>query len=163
MPSENDIMRQVIEKYKDAKRGPAQDLNFDFLVRTLKSVNLSSEVKIARNPIDEKHEWVSGTVLMNVGKLFVDDDGNLTLTAKSDNSGLTADKMLQRIDKLAKKTSFSDTSPVMLAVSDDKKVQLTEAYSHSFVKDIWAGLPFDVVLGYLEKDDPVPEQDGDAK
>ena len=59
--------------------------------------------------------------------------------------------MLEQIENLKSKL-HGTTGPVMLALSNEKKVKLTDAFSHSFVKDVCAGLPFDVVLGYFEDD-----------
>ena len=68
---------------------------------------------------------------------------------RSDNTEFSADKMLEQIDKL-KKNLHGLKGPVMLELPDGKKVKLTDAFSHAFVKTVWAGMPFDLVLGYFD-------------
>lgn len=153
---EDDALREAIKSYKDAMRRFDQDLDVEFLLKTLKSVNDNSAVKIARNPVDKNHEWVPGTVLRNVGKVDVDDENHLTLRVRHDNTETTAEKMIDQILKVKKKLHGMQ-GPVMLEISDSKKVQITDVYSHAFVKSVYAGLPFDVVLAYFEKDDEPAE------
>ena len=147
----DDVLREAIKSYKEAMRRHDQDLDVEFFLKTLRSVNESSVIKVARNPVDKNHEWVPGTKLFNVGKPHVDDEHHLTLRIKHDSSAFTVEDMLEQFSKLKKKLHGMH-GPVMLAISDEKKVCITDIYSHAFVKDMWAGLPFDVVLGYFEKD-----------
>lgn len=148
---EEDALQAAVKNYKAAMRKFDQDLDVDFLLKTLESVNERSVVKIARNPVDENREWIAGTVLYNVGKIDVDEEHHLMLRIRHDNAECTVEKMLDQLDKLKKKM-HGTMGPVMLALNDLKKVQITDVYSHAFVKDVYAGLPADVVLGYFEDD-----------
>lgn len=149
---ENDALRGAVKNFKDAMRKVDQDLDVDFLLKTLGMVNEHSAVKVARNPVDANHEWISGTKLHNIGKVEVDDEFHLLLHIRHDGAECTAEKLLEHIE-VAKKKMHATMGPVMLQVSDSKKVQITDVFSHSLVKDMYAGVPFDVVLGYFE-DDP---------
>lgn len=146
---EEDALRAAVKDYKEAMRRFDQDLDVSYLLKTLNSVNERSVVKIARNPLDKNREWVKGTVLHNVGRIDVDDEYHLTLRIRHDNAECTVEKMLDQIEKLKKKM-HGTMGPVMLELNDQVKVKLTDVYSHAFVKDVYAGLPADVVLGYFE-------------
>lgn len=146
---DGDALHAAIAGYKEATRRYDQDLDVDYLLKTLEAVNASSAVKIACNPVDKNHDWINGTKLFNIGKIEVDAEFHLTLHVRRDNDECTAETMLEQIDKL-KKTLHGTSGPVMLALANGEKVKLTDAYSHSLVKDACAGLPFDVVLGYFE-------------
>ena len=153
---EDDALRSAIKSYKEAMRRPAQDLDVEYLIKTLKYINSSSPIKVACNPVDRHREWISGTPLYNVGKIYVDEDHHLTLRMRSDNTEFSAEKMLEKIAKL-KKNLHGLKGPVMLELPDGKKVKLTDAFSHAFVKTVWAGMPFDLVLGYFDANIEVNE------
>lgn len=150
----DDALREAIKSYKAAMRRPAQDLDVEYLLKTLNYVNESSPVKVARNPVDKNREWIPGTTLYNVGKVFVDDEHHLTLHMRADKTECQASKMIDQIAKV-KKHLHGMQGPVMLELPDGKKVRITDAFSHAFVKSMWAGMPFDLVLGYFEKDTEV--------
>ena len=148
---DNDALRSAIEGYKEATRRYDQDLDVEYLLKSLEAVSECSAVKVARNPVDKNHEWIHGTELLSIGKIDVDDEFHLTLHIRHDGGECTAETMLEQIENIKSKL-HGTTGPVMLALSNEKKVKLTDAFSHSFVKDVCAGLPFDVVLGYFEDD-----------
>lgn len=145
-----DPLREAVRSYKDAMRSAKQDLNVSFLLKTLSAVNESSPLKVARNPIDQDRRWRSGVELRNVRGFEIDEEGQLTIRTRSDNGELSAELALDQLYKMRRKLQ-SDGS-VMLVTAGDKKVKITDAYSHAFVNDAYAGLPFDLVLAYFEED-----------
>ena len=150
---DDDALRHAIKSYKEAMRRPHQDLDVAFFIKTLQVANGLSCLKIARNPVNKDHQWNPDTILYNVGKVEVDEEHHLVVRIRKDGVEHTVEKMLDEVTKLKRKLHGLQ-GPVMLALSDEKKVQITDIYSHAFVEDHWAGLPFDVVLGYFE-DDPI--------
>ncbi|MBR3182192.1 MAG: hypothetical protein IKF56_06090, partial [Eggerthellaceae bacterium] len=49
---DNDALRSAIEGYKEATRRYDQDLDVEYLLKSLEAVSECSAVKVARNPVD---------------------------------------------------------------------------------------------------------------
>lgn len=148
---QEDPMKQAVKSYKEAMRTEKQDLDVEFLKRTLSAVNDGSPLKVACNPIGKDRLWRRDAKLLNVRALELDDEGHLVVHTRTDKTELPVEKALDQLQKLKRK--LQPSGPVMLQVSETKQVRITDAYSHAFVKSAWAGLPFDLVLAYFE-DEP---------
>lgn len=148
---ENDALRAAIKSYKEAIRAPLQDLDVEYLIKTLRSVNEASAMKVARNPLGPDRTWNHETKMYNVKDIVVDDEGHLTVLIRRDKEELTVEEFLDRFQKLRRKI-IDKKGPVMYRVNDEKTVRITDVYSHAFVGDRYAGLPLDLVLGYFEED-----------
>ena len=148
---ENDALRAAIKSYKEAIRAPQQDLDVEYLIKTLRSVNESSAMKVARNPLGPDRTWNHDTTMYNLKGIDVDDEGHLTVIIRRDKEEFTVEDFLDSFRKLKRKI-IDKKGPVMYKVNDEKKVRITDVYSHAFVGDRYAGLPLDLVLGYFEED-----------
>ena len=146
---EGDALREAIKSYKEAMRAPQQDLDVEYLIKTLRSVNDACPIKVARNPLGDDRSWNHDAKMYNVKGIEVDDEGRLTVFIRRDNTEFTVDAFLDRFAKLKRKI-VDKKGPVMHRVNDEKTVQITDVYSHAFVGDRYAGLPLDLVLGYYE-------------
>ena len=146
-----DALRQTVVSYKEAMRAPTEDLNLEYLLKTLSLVNDRSPVKVARNPLTSDRKWNTDAVLYNVRSIGVDDEGHLSVTIRKDNTEFSVEHFIDEYLKLEKRIA-DKKGPVMYAISEEKNVQLTDVYSHGLTKDHLAGLPFDLVLGYYEED-----------
>ena len=144
------VLQEMIKQWKKQNKDKLPDLNYEMMNTIMTHINESSPVKVARNPLDKDHDWIPDTVCHNVKNVYIDDEGRLTLRIRKDNTELTVDKLIDQIKKL--KTNISRSSVIMVKVSEEKVVQLTDVYSHALVKDSWAGLPFDLVFAYYEED-----------
>ena len=148
---EEDALRQAVESYKEALRNATQDLDFDFLVKTLRAVKESDVVKVARNPVLPDRYWNSEATLFNVRSVDVDDAGHLVVKIRKDETEYTVGECLERLQELAQALP-SKKAPVIFKASDEKDVQLTDAYAHMMNDAMYRGMPIDLVLGYYEKD-----------
>lgn len=148
---ENDALRQAVKSYKDAMRAPAQDLDLEYLIKTLRSVNEDSPVKIACNPVSSDRKWNAETKLYNVRSVEVDVEGHLAIHIRKDNKEFTVAQFIDQYAKVRRKV-IDKKGPVKFIISDDKSVTITDVYSHALLGDRLAGLPLDLVLGYFEED-----------
>ena len=149
--AELDAMQEKIKKWREANKDAPRDFDFKMLCTIIGALNDSSAVKVACNPLDEERNWVPDTTCHNIGKIDIDDEGRLVLSIRRDKEELSVEKLAWQINRL-KKQRPADQSSVLLRISETKTVQITDAYSHALVRDSWAGLPFDLVLAYYEKD-----------
>lgn len=148
---EPDVLREAVKSYKEAIREAKQDLNIGFFLKTLSVVNESSAIKLARNPVDSNGKWRRDAAIYNVRGFEIDDSGRLVVRTRVDKEELSVEKALDQLHKLRRK--INNESVIVYQVSEHKEIQITDIYSHAFVKNAWAGLPFDLVLGYFEKED----------
>ena len=137
--------------------------HFSLLLKSLDKVNGNSEVKIARNAINDKREWIPGTKAYNVSKVSLTDDRKVVFSLRKDGGAMTVDQLREALEPIIKKLPLK-TVPIMLQLGENKLVQLTELYAHSLVQSMWAGLPFDFVLGYNQDtnkstEDSKPEEE----
>ena len=145
------VMMEKIQEWKDAHKAEPRELDFDFFCQIVDRVNESSPVKVACNPTATDGNWIPGALCRNVSKATVDDNGRLTLHLRHDKEEMPADKLYGQIQKLKKKVA-GGASHVMVQLTEEKSVRLTDAYSHSLVNEHWAGLPFDLVFAYFDED-----------
>ena len=158
---DQNVLHEKIKEWKKAHKGAPRDLDFAFFCEILRFVNGSSPVKVACNPTSQAGEWVPGTECRSVAKAEVDDKGRLVLRLKSDKTGLSADKLYEQVQHLKKRVA-GGKSPVMVKISETKTIQITDAYSHSLVKQHWAGLPFDLVFAYYDEEKRVEKLSPEA-
>lgn len=152
-------MFEAIKSYREAMRPPKQDLNIEFFIKTLRVMNDSSALKVARNPVDANGRWRRETVLRNVRSIELDDKGRLSLQLRGDNTEYPVEKAIDEIIKYRKRLGNDD--PIMLTFSEEKQVRITDAYSHAFARDFFAGLPFDLVLAYFDEETDAPQKDAE--
>ena len=146
-----DVMRQMVQKWKSEHREKQADLDLEMFMKIIKVANGSSAIKVACNPLDEDHDWIPDTPCYNIGNVYVDEQQRLVLCMRRDKTEYSVEKMLDTL-KALKKQGPSRFSKIMLQITDDKIVELTDIYSHALVRDNWAGLPFDIVLAYYDED-----------
>jgi hypothetical protein len=154
--TEPSVLQEMIKQWKAEHKAKPRPLDFEMFQQILKMVNESSAVKVARNPLDEDHDWIPETTCLNVGKISQDDEGHLVLHVRHNKTEYSVDKLLTDLRRVGKKLSLG--SSIMAQVSEKKVVQITDVYSHALVKDSWAGLPFDLVFAYYEKDEKKEEK-----
>lgn len=153
---EPSVLQEMIKKWKAEHKAKPRPLDYEMFLQISNMVSDSCEIKVARNPLDEDHDWIPNTPCLGVTKIFQDSEGRLTLRATHGKSHYTVDKLHSELRRVGKKISLS--SSIMVQLSDSKTVQLTDVYSHALVKDSWAGLPFDLVFAYYEEDEKKEEK-----
>lgn len=158
---EPSVLQEMIKKWKAEHKAKPRPLDYEMFLQISNMVSDSSEVKVARNPLDEDHDWIPDTKCLGVTKVFQDDEGRLTLRASYGKTNYTVDKMHSELRRVGKKISLS--SSIMAQLGDSKTVQLTDVYSHALVKDSWAGLPFDLVFAYYEEEEKKEEKKQDEE
>lgn len=140
---EDDPLHQKVEEFKASLQKTKPEMDVSLFLRVLDVANGASEVKYAYDPIDDEG-WIAGTDTLAVGGARVTDDGKLCLSLKSEKHGISADKLYTQVRKLAKK-ECAGTAPLVV-MRKGEEVKVTDIYSHSLVREMWAGLPFDIVL-----------------
>lgn len=154
--NEQDVMLQRIQEWKDAHKDVPRELDFGFFCEIIEKVNNSSAVKVARNPTTVDGDWIHGAECINVARAIVDERGRLALQLRRDREEMSAERLIEQVDRLKEQVD-GKSSAVMVQISEDREIQITDAYSHSLVSDHWAGLPFDLVFAYF--DDARPGND----
>lgn len=146
----HDVMKEKVAEYKKAHPEILPDCDFAFLLKTLRKMNENSRVRVAKNAFNEKREWIPGTEMRNVGKVYLSEDRCVTFTLRGDGGAITIDDLFDLLAPIEKKLPMKNV-PIKLALSEEKHVQITDIYAHSLVSDQWAGLPVDLVLCYTDK------------
>ena len=141
---DDDVMREKIKAYRESLKEEKPELDIALLFRILDMVNESSEVKVAVNPVGEEGEWSSDAPTYGVSGVTTLDDGRVALTVKNDKHGIEAGDLYLKLKKQFKRTK-GEKVPV-LYVHKEQVTTLTDVYSHALVRQMWAGMPFDVVL-----------------
>lgn len=158
-----DILKDKVAEYKRSHPDKLPELDFALLLKSLDKVNGNSEVKVARNAINDKREWIPGTKAYSVSKVYLSDDRKVVFSLRKDGGAMTVDQLREALEPIIKKLPVK-TVPIMLSLGENKLIQLTELYAHSLVQSMWAGLPFDFVLGYNQDtkkrtEDSKPEEE----
>lgn len=144
----DEVWGEKIKAYRESLKGPKPDLDMSLLFRILDVVNESSEVHVAINPVDDEAGWSSDAPTYAVAGVCRLDDGRIALRVNSEKHGMEAGDLYVKLKHELKHVQV-DKMPV-LYVRGEKVVQLTDAYSHSLVREMWAGMPFDLVLAVDE-------------
>lgn len=136
-------LEEAIYDYRKKHQGPLPNYDAKFILDILFHANSASNVRIAINPV-AGGRWDKNASFFGVTGCYVSDDGKLVFKVHRDKSTLTADELTERINK-AMKSRPSKHIPVAFEYGD-KIHKLTDMFGHSLVNDMWAGLPFDIVM-----------------
>ncbi len=146
----DEILHDKVEDFKEKHPFFLVDLDYALFLRALERVNDNSPVKIARNALNEKREWISGTTVYNVGKVFLSDDHCLVFVLSHSDNVMTVAQLLETLFELNKRIVL-DNFPLMIQVNEETRIEATDLYAHSLVTSMWAGLPLDVVLCFTQE------------
>ena len=145
-PKDENVLKEKVHEYKQAHPEALPDCDFAFLLKTIDKMSDSSKVKAARNAFNEKREWKPGTETWNVGKVYLAEDRSITFALRREGEAITIEELRDQLAPIEKKVPVKSTVPVMLALSDERRVQITDLYAHSLISEKWAGMPVDFVL-----------------
>ena len=148
---DDDILKEKIKAYRESLKGEVPDLDIELLMKVLDMVNESSEVKVAISPVTEGGGWDPNAPTYAVAGITTLDDGRISLRVHDERHGIEAGTLYLKIKKALKRRSGSKM-PVIFSRKGNI-VQLTDVYSHALVRQMYAGMPFDVVLAFSEKKD----------
>lgn len=143
-------MAEKIREYKESLKREKPELDIALLFRILDLVNESSEVKVAIDPVKSDGEWSSNAPTWSVVGVTRLDDGRVALKVRGERHGIEAGELHTKL-KREFKHQTGERVPVLF-VRGENVVQLTDAYSHALVREMYAGMPFDVVLAIKEKE-----------
>ena len=146
---DEDILREKVRAYRESLKEAKPDLDIALLFRILDMVNESSEVKVAVNPVDAEGGWSSDAPTYAVSGVTKLDDGRIALRVNSEKHGIEAGELYLKLKKHFRRTT-GDKVPVIY-VHKDEVTTLTDVYSHALVRQMWAGMPFDLVLAVTEQ------------
>lgn len=152
----DDVLLEKIREYRKMLKIDRPDLDMALLLKILDITNESSEVFIAIEPVSEAGDWVTDTPRYAVCGVTKLDDGRIVLRTNSEKHGMEAGELNLKIKKALKRATGSGV-PVLF-VRKGEVVQLTEAFSHSLLKDHLIGLPFDLILGVRKRSAPAAEE-----
>ena len=153
--NDEDILAEKIKAYRESLKHQKPDLDLELLMRILDMVNGESEVKIAIDPVDEDGGWSADAPTYAVRGVTKLEDGRIALRANAEHHGIEADTLYSQLKKALKHTKGSN-APVIF-VRKGEVITLTDVYSHSLVRQVYAGMPFDVVLAVTEKKTKIEE------
>lgn len=141
---DEDVLREKIKQYKEMLKQEKPDLDMELLLRVFSLVNEESEVKVALEPIGDEGEWVSSATTYAVSGVRELDDGRIALRVNDEKHGIAVGKLEPQLRKAFRhKTPYK--APVFF-MHKNEEVKLTEVYSHALVRQVYAGLPSDVIL-----------------
>ena len=89
--------------------------------------------------------------MYNVRSIEVDEESHLVIRIRKDKGEYPVERFIESVLKNRRRL-IDKRGPVFFEVSETKRVQITDVYSHAFLNDRLAGLPLDLVLGYFEED-----------
>lgn len=140
---ERQPLEEAIYDYRKKHQGPPPDFDAKFVMDILRQVNDASKIRIAIDPINYAG-WDKNAKFFGITGCYISDDGKLIFKVNRDKKTLTADELFDRMTK-AMKHRPSKHIPVGFEYADEIH-KLTDMYGHSLVNDMWAGLPFDVIM-----------------
>ena len=146
---DDSVMREKIQAYRDSLQGEKPELDIALLFKILDTVNDASEVHVAIDPIGEDGNWSSDAETWACAGVKRLDDGRVVLRVHDEHHGISADDLYLKLKREFKRESGKGV-PV-LYIRNGEVTQLTDAYSHALVKEMWAGMPFDLVLAVREE------------
>ena len=144
------ILREKVDEYKKAHPDSLPEFDYALLLKSLNIMNESSVLKIARNALSEKREWIPGTETWNVGRVYLSEDHCVTFTVSLGDHEMTVEKLMEELNPINKKLPLKSV-PVMIDLGNGDCVKAEDLYAHSLVSSMWAGLPVDIVLCYKHK------------
>ena len=145
----DDILQEKIKAYREMLKNQRPELDFELFLKILDMVNDESEVKASLEPINEDGTWSSEARTFAVLGVKTLDDGRVCLRVSDEKHGIKAEKLYEQIKK-AFKHSTPYKAPVFFVRGEDEVV-LTDVYSHALVREVYAGMPSDVVLATARK------------
>ena len=147
--TDESVIAEKVRAYKESLKLANPALDIALLSRILDMVNESSEVKVAIEPIGDEGEWSTDAPTWAVAGVTKLDDGRVALRVRDDKHGMQAGDLFTKLKKEFKHKTGEKT-PVIF-VRGGEVTELTDVFSHSLVREVYAGLPFDVVLAVREK------------
>lgn len=143
------VLREKVDEYKKAHPEALPEFDFAFLMKSLKRVNEHSLVKIARNAINAKREWIPGTETWNVSKVYLSEDRCVTFVISHGEKTMSVEDLIDQLNEIDKKLPMKNI-PIEIQLDAETRVKATELYAHALVTDIWAGMPADFVLCFAQ-------------
>lgn len=144
------ILREKVDDYKAAHPEKLPEFDYALMIKSLKSMNENSQIKIACNAFNERREWIPGTQKWNVSKVYLSEDRCVVFTLSHTDRAMTVAMLLDDLRDIDKKIPMKNI-PVLIEINEKTRVRATDLYAHSLVTSFWAGLPVDFVLCYSQK------------
>lgn len=153
---DNDVLQERIREFKESLKRELPDMDVSLLLRILDIVNDSSEMFVASNPLHDDNSWVKDCPKFAVSGIEVTPEGKLMMRLSSEKHGLHAEDLKSRV-KRAVKGGLSDRAQIVFTRKGDE-VRITDAFSHTLVREHWSGMPFDIILASVTERVPkIPE------
>ena len=150
-------LEEAIHNYRKKHPGPLPDYDAKYVLDILHRSNESSNIRIAINPVVDGI-WNKDATFFGITGCYVSDDRKLVFKVHHDRKTLTADELIERINKAMKSRPYKHI-PVAFEYAE-KIHPLTGMYGHSLVNDMWAGLPFDIVMAEVTAEASKPLEGG---
>lgn len=150
--NEEDALQLRIKQFKESLKKSIPDMDVNLLVRILKLMHSGSEVFVAVNPIHDDDSWVKDNPKYAVKGIKRLEDGRLLLRTTSEKHGIEAGDLLPAVRRELKK-GLSDRAKIVF-MRKEELVEITDAFSHSIVREHWSGLPFDLILATVTEKVP---------
>ena len=142
-------LEEAIYDYRKKRQGPPPDYDAKFILDILHHSNDSSFIRIAINPV-VRGRWDKEASFFGITGCYISDDRKLVFKVHRDKKTLTADELIEKIERALKPLSLKHI-PVGFEYKEEIHM-LTDLYGHSLVNDMWAGLPFDIVMAQTTPD-----------
>ena len=136
-------LEEAIYDYRKKHPGPLPDYDAKFVLDILHTSNDSSNVRVAIDPVIGDL-WIKDAKFFGITGCYVSDDHCLIFKVHRDKKTLTADELLDGITKAMKSFPYKHI-PVCFEYNGEIH-KLTDMYGHSLMNDMFAGLPFDIIL-----------------
>lgn len=148
-------LNEAVDHYKEQEKAKEKppEINVGFLKRVIDSVSDDSDIRVCIDPLDEKRRWIHDCTTLSVHDVKMDDQGRLVLYVHNDNQSITSGKLYEKIAHMGK--DLKDNAEIIF-YRHDQLHKIDDIYSHTIVRNFFAGLPFDVALiAYTGKDPEV--------
>lgn len=152
-------LEEAVYDYRKKHPGPLPDYDAKYVLDTLFHANGSSNIRIAINPVSNDR-WDRDARFFGITGCYVSDNHWLVFKVHRDRATLTADELIERINKAMKNYPYKHI-PVAFEYGEELH-KLTDMFGHSVVKDMWAGLPFDIVMAETTADSSKPVEEGNV-
>ena len=153
-------MWEKVREYKKMLAETKPDMDISLLLRIIDVMNSSGEVFVAVNPLHDDNSWVTNVQKHAVKGAALNDEGKFVLKTSTDKHGIKIDELHHIIKKTMRK-GLSDRASIYF-VRKEELVEITDAYSHTLVRDQWSGLPFDLILANVTERVP-KKKDGEEE
>ena len=158
-------LEEAVYDYRKKHPGALPDYDAKFILDILSHSNDASNIRIAINPVVDGL-WVKDAKFFGIKGCYISEDHKLIFKVHRDKKTLTAEELIERINKAMKSRPYKHI-PVGFEYNDEIH-KLTDMFGHSLVNDMWAGLPFDIILAETTPDvsknkASKAQGDGDAK